>query len=124
MALTFKYMDLEDGDSLRPLDSFNAISLFPNPTKYETSHAYLISYYGRIFNITSGIELSQNNAAHGYKQVNLNCYEKSYPTKVHRLVAFVWCENGKNKAEVHHIDGRKENNRAENLIFLTFEEHN
>ena len=120
----FGYMDLDEGDSLRPLDSFNAIPLFSNPMKYETSHAYMVSCYGRIFNITSGIELSQSNAAHGYKQVSLNCYEKCFPARVHRLVAFVWCENGKNKAEVHHIDGIKENNRADNLIFLTVEEHN
>ena len=120
----FEYMDLEEGDSLRPLDSFNAIPLFADPTKFETSHAYMVSRYGRIFNITSGIELSQSNATHGYKQVCLNRYDKSYPVRVHRLVAFVWCQNGKNKSEVHHIDGRKENNRADNLIFLTLEEHN
>lgn len=119
----FGYMVLEDGDSLKPLDSFNGIPNLSDPTEYETSHAYLVSRFGRIFNISTCRELKQSNATHDYKQVGLNSNGKQFYARVHRLVAFVWCENGKNKAEVHHIDGIRTNNRAENLIFLTPEEH-
>ena len=44
---------------------------------------------------------------------------------IHRLVAEVFCFNPdlENKTEVHHKDVNSLNNRADNLIWLTPEEH-
>ena len=49
-----------------------------------------------------------------------------YSTKdfvVHRIVAKHFCENYTEEIEVHHINGNREDNRADNLQCLTKQEH-
>lgn len=115
---------LEQGDSLRPLDCFNNVrGSYYNPLKRKTSQCYLVSYYGHIYNMDRKIERSQCKVAHDYLNVTIAQHGKKYDTGVHRLVAFVWCDNAKGKPEVHHIDGNRKNNRADNLIWVTSKEH-
>ena len=48
---------------------------------------------------------------------------KGYNRKIHRLVAEAFVQNPDNKPEVHHIDGNKLNNCADNLKWCSRAEH-
>jgi len=52
---------------------------------------------------------------HGYRLMSLGC-EKHY---VHRVIATAFIPNPENKAEVNHINGIKDDNRLENLEWVT-----
>lgn len=63
------------------------------------------------------------NITTGYHQVKLckNGFKKVY--KIHRLVAKTFIENPNNKPEVNHKDGKKGNNRVDNLEWCTKSEN-
>lgn len=91
---------------------------------YRLSQHYMVSNYGRVFNIDRFTVVQQYQVDHGYLQVTLAIHEKKWCVLVHRLVCFIWNDNDKGKTEVHHIDGNKKNNRADNLLWVTETEHN
>lgn len=59
----------------------------------------------------------------GYMQVSLcnNGVKKNY--KIHRLVAQAFIENKNNKPIINHIDGKRHNNKVENLEWCTQSEN-
>lgn len=99
-------------------EQFKRISEFPN---------YLISNYGRCFSLTRCTflkpqtnEYKTNTPYYGYYLSNS---VKSCWKKAHRLVAEAFIDNLKNKPEVHHINDKTWDNRADNLIWLFEDEH-
>lgn len=67
--------------------------------------------------------LSINLDNGGYPLVILQRDRNRITTKVHRLVCIAFHENPENKPCVNHIDGDKENNRADNLEWCTYKEN-
>ncbi|MDR0322726.1 MAG: HNH endonuclease [Treponema sp.] len=71
-------------------------------------------------------EILQPIVVNGYPTVNCPPDSKYRTEQVHRLVAFTWLRNGYQKDKkmvVHHIDYNKTNNRVDNLLWLTEEDH-
>lgn len=86
---------------------------------------YFISNKGRIKS-TIGKEkiLKQEITERGYHQIVLRKDNKSYHRRVHRLVALAFIETDDKTKEVHHIDRNRSNNKADNLLWVSKEEHN
>lgn len=80
---------------------------------------------GRFFEKRKSHLLSvvKSSGTHGYCLVNLYKDGKIYPKKVHRLVADVFIENPENKPYVDHINGVRDDNRVENLRWVTYKEN-
>lgn len=60
----------------------------------------------------------------GYSHVALWKENECYTFKVHRLVAQAFIPNPKNKPFVNHLNGKKKDNRSENLEWCTQQENN
>jgi len=64
--------------------------------------------------------LAQNNNTRGYPHVSLSKSRKiKSKIRTHRLVGLHFLDNPNNYSEINHIDGNKENNRADNLEWCT-----
>ena len=97
---------------------------------------YQVSNFGRVRSVDmlisnrygtltrkKGRILKDGICGSGYRGVSLSIDGKSHTNYVHRLVAQAFIENPKNKPEVNHIDGNKENNHASNLEWVTHKEN-
>jgi hypothetical protein len=60
----------------------------------------------------------------GYPCVGIRCNGKPIKAKVHQLVAKNFIQNTYNKKCVNHINGKKTDNRIENLEWVTVAENN
>ena len=91
---------------------------------------YQVSNYGRIKSLDrtnvrkNGIKLHikckicKYYTKNFYYSVTLHA-EKQKTWKVHRIVALAFIENKDNKPHIDHINGRKEDNRVDNLRWTT-----
>lgn len=107
--------------------SVDTIPNLPKETWKEiqgTKGKYFISNYGRVKSLcgyTAKI-LKPFKKENGYLIVKID--RKNI--MIHRIVAFAFCENkytNEQKIEIHHKDLNRQNNRADNLQILSFEEH-
>jgi hypothetical protein len=88
---------------------------------------YQISNYGRLKsfkNHPAGKILSNKNKNGWYFTVNLSYQDIRITTRIHLLVAKMFVsEKPLKNAEVHHIDGNKQNNYYENIIWIDPKSH-
>jgi len=95
----------------------------PNFEKY-----YLISNLGNVKGLnykSKGVakNLSLTRNRQGYVRIKLQVDKKPFVIFVHRLVALTYIPNVDNKKEVNHINGIKDDNRIENLEWVTPKEN-
>lgn len=79
---------------------------------------YKISNLGRVKNKKNYI-LKLRKDRKGYLIAYLYKKQKMKCKKVHRLVAQAFIENNNNKPQINHINGLKEDNKVENLEWVT-----
>jgi len=87
---------------------------------------YQISNKGRLKSFkgdTNGRVLSNKNSKGGYLSVILRYGDKRRYTRIHRLVAEAFIPNPLSKPQVNHKDGNKQNNRVQNLEWVTAKEN-
>jgi len=82
---------------------------------------YLIYDDGRVFSKKNNRFLSCCPNSNGYICYNLGREMKSF--KAHRLVAQHYIPNPENKGQVDHINRQKDDNRKENLRWVTSSEN-
>ena len=84
---------------------------------------YEVSNYGRVRNKSTKEIIKSRPIRYGYIHITLyfNGKRKNYP--IHRIVAMVFIPNPKNKPQVNHKDGDKQNNRVDNLEWVTNSEN-
>ena len=122
-ALPFGDIYLDFDESAKPLTTLN--NPYADPwERYMTDYQYLVTNQGRIINLNTGnILTGVPGGENEHLQLNIYVCGKQLTIDVHRLVALMWCHNGKHKPIVHHIDKVKENNSCQNLIWVTGAEH-
>ena len=83
---------------------------------------YKASNTGKIYSIANKRELISKSPA-GYLYVGLRKDGFKKTVAVHRLIAKTFLPNPENKPEVHHKDHNAQNNRIDNLEWITPEEN-
>lgn len=101
--------------------------------EYPLDCNYLVSNQGRVKHLTytntNGRVMKEKiitGILHndGYIVVTIVCGNSKYKQiPKHRMVAETWLSNTENKPEVNHKDGNKQNNRVENLEWVTSSEN-
>ena len=85
---------------------------------------YLVSNYGRVYSLKHNKILKPNVHTGGYLDVYIKRNDGKFThVIVSRLVAMMFVANPDQKPIVHHIDCDIKNNRADNLMWVTAEEH-
>lgn len=86
---------------------------------------YQISSEGRVWSDKSQRYLSPVPNSNGYLQIKLIATNgKRKAELIHRLMALAFIPNPENKPEVNHINHLRDDNRVENLEWVTKSENN
>lgn len=86
---------------------------------------YQISNYGRVWHKKKQRYVAQSHNNKGYCQVWMYAINgKRKHELVHRLVALAFITNSEGKPEVNHINHIRDDNRVENLEWVTHGENN
>jgi hypothetical protein len=83
---------------------------------------YKVDFLGNVYGL-DGRVLKPTKDNKGYLRVGLTINGKLCTKKVHRLIAQTFISNTLNKPFVNHINGIKNDNRVENLEWVTAKEN-
>lgn len=87
-------------------------------------YKFEISDRGSLRNKITGTVYKLNVTTNGYLDVVVSLGNKKIKNfRIHKAVAETFIPNPKNKPEVNHIDGNKQNNYVENLEWVTGSEN-
>lgn len=89
----------------------------------EENNDYLISSKGRVYSLKRKTYLKPHKNRDGYLRVWLYKNNKKKMVFIHRLVACAYIPNPLNKPQVNHENGIKNDNRVENLSWMTRSEN-
>lgn len=78
---------------------------------------YTVSNLGRLSR--NGKILQDKSKGNTYVTCTLRINRAAHASRIHRLVASAFIPNPDNLEQVNHIDGKKNNNRADNLEWCT-----
>lgn len=95
------------------MENWKVIDEFPN---------YSISDLGNVRN-KYGKTLEQVVSYNGYSRVRFVINKRIYRRSVHRLVAKAFVPNSYNKETVNHKNGKKDDNKVDNLEWATYSEN-
>lgn len=84
---------------------------------------YQISNLGRVKSLRQNRIMKPSSNEKGYLRVGLTKNKEYKTVKVHRLVAIAFISNPHNKSEINHINNIRNDNRADNLEWVTHEEN-
>lgn len=89
----------------------------------EYGERYEVSNTGVVRRVDTKFVLKQGSDKDGYKKVTLQLNGGRRKYSVHRLVALSFIPTVSGKDVVHHKDGKKKNNAADNLEWVTVREN-
>lgn len=95
---------------------------FPNYYITDTGDVYS-TVCNPIYNPNGELQKLKPSDCHGYLGINFWVCGKSYRKLVHRLVAEAFIPNPENKPEINHKNGIRNDNRVENLEWVTHSEN-
>ena len=88
------------------------------------NNGYRISNYGKVTKKNSDELQKMSISKCGYVNCNVKFDDGFYARNVHRAVAYTFLRDTyRNGLEVNHIDGNKQNNRVDNLEWVTKSEN-
>lgn len=115
------------------IDENRTLESLPNEIWKEIENskgAYFISNLGRVMSKSKVIKgryypaiIFKQQDKEGYRKVPLRINKVGKQIPVHRLVAKAFIPNPKNKPQVNHINGIRNDNRVENLEWVTGDEN-
>lgn len=114
-------LDIAMEEMCKPILSLGYQS--PYAPFYYPEKQYLVTSYGIVWDLSNNRKISGFRSGNGHIQVQILFRGITVQVLLHRIVAMMFCQNGKFKDVVHHIDCNKLNNRADNLIWVTIKEH-
>lgn len=127
-----KILELDDDTGLEELRSEEWYNLFGDGLDLYKD-TYQISNKGRLMNIKTGKILKPSkrswlrwiNTSKGPLGYDLRKDGNRKTVSAHRLVALacIYNDDPENKTVVHHLDGDPTNNRADNLLWVSPQEH-
>lgn len=96
---------------------------YPNTDNLGINSKYLVSNYGRVRSIATSLVMKQHKNDKGRWVLSLSSDGSSTSYYINRLVASAFLGNGQPGDEVDHIDKNLDNNRVDNLQYLSKAEH-
>lgn len=103
------------------IDNTNNLYMVSNLGKVKSMPRKIKTPYGSYMTKENILKGSKNQK--GYIQIEYNINKKRYVQQLHRIVAKVFIPNPLDKPQINHKDGNKENNKVNNLEWVTNKEN-